>query len=269
MKAPRCTKQKSRKSSIATSKKPQGASIIPFLANFYCFFIKNYSEKLSSLTIFLKKDSCFPLNEESLRQFYQLKEAFTTAAIFSHFNASLPIIVETDASDYSLGAVLSQVTDSGKHPIAFDSCKLLPEELNYAIHDKKLLGIVWALKSWRAFLLSLSSSWEVLTNHSSLQYFMSSKVLTCQKARWAKILSKFHFSITAHPAFLATLPDELSHWDNIYPEIGEDFIRKNPMNYQKIIKQDEIQASKLFEVKVDSFSNFIDSIQKALCQDAQ
>ncbi|MBW0593146.1 hypothetical protein O181_132861 [Austropuccinia psidii MF-1] len=153
-------------------------------ANFYHCFIKNYSKKISSLTSFLKKDSRFPLNEEALRQFHQLKEAFTIAPILSHFDPSLPTIVETDASDYALGAVLSQISDSGKHPIAFDSCKLLPAELNYEIHDKELLGIVWALKHWRAFLLSLSSSFELLTNHSSLQYFMSSKILTHHQARW-------------------------------------------------------------------------------------
>ncbi|MBW0576239.1 hypothetical protein O181_115954 [Austropuccinia psidii MF-1] len=99
-------------------------------ANFYRCFIKNYSKKISSLTNFLKKDSHFPLNEEALRQFHQLKEVFTIAPILSHFNPSLPTIVESDASDYAFGAVLSQVPDSGKHPIAFDSFKLLPAELN-------------------------------------------------------------------------------------------------------------------------------------------
>ncbi|MBW0581631.1 hypothetical protein O181_121346 [Austropuccinia psidii MF-1] len=138
-------------------------------ANFYRRFIKNYSKKISSLTSFLKKDSCFPLNEEALSQFHQLKEAFTTAPVLSHFNTSLSTIVETDASSYDLGSVLSQVSDSGKHPIAFDSCKLMPAELKYEINDHELLGIVCALKRWRVFLLSLSSPFEVLTNHSSLQ----------------------------------------------------------------------------------------------------
>ncbi|MBW0545493.1 hypothetical protein O181_085208, partial [Austropuccinia psidii MF-1] len=177
--------------------------------NIYCRFIKNYSQKISSLTSFLKKDSYFPLNEEAIK---------------------------TDASDYALGAVLSQVSDSGKHPIAFDSCKCIPEELNYEINDKELFGIVWALKRWSAFLLSLSSPFEVLTNHCSLQYFMSSKVLNCCQARWAA----FHFSITYCPGHLATLPDALSRWDDVYPERGEDFISKNPVNSQQLIKQDEI-----------------------------
>ncbi|MBW0561376.1 hypothetical protein O181_101091 [Austropuccinia psidii MF-1] len=141
-------------------------------ANFYCCFIKNYSKKISSLTSFLKKDSCFPLNEEALSQFHQLKEAFTTSPILSHFNPSLPTILETVASNYALGAVLSQVSDSGKHPIAFNSCKRIPAELNYDFNDKELLVIVWALKHWRAFFLSLSSPFEALTNHSSLQKFL-------------------------------------------------------------------------------------------------
>ncbi|MBW0584832.1 hypothetical protein O181_124547 [Austropuccinia psidii MF-1] len=112
------------------------------------------------------------------------------------------------------------VSDSGIHPIAFNGRKPIPEELNYEINDKELLCIFWALKRWRAFLLSLSSPFEVLTDHSSLQYFMTSKLLTRRQAHWAEFLSKFHFSITYRPGRLATLPDALSRWDDVYPERG-------------------------------------------------
>ncbi|MBW0530245.1 hypothetical protein O181_069960, partial [Austropuccinia psidii MF-1] len=77
-------------------------------SNFYPCFIKNYSKKITALTSLLKKDSAFIFNEESLSQFQTIKEAFTTAPILPHFNCSLPTNVETDASDYALGAVLSQ-----------------------------------------------------------------------------------------------------------------------------------------------------------------
>ncbi|MBW0486783.1 hypothetical protein O181_026498 [Austropuccinia psidii MF-1] len=189
-------------------------------ANFYHCLIKNYSQKITALTSLLKKDSPFIFNEEAFSQFQITKEAFTTVPILSHFNASLPTIVETNASDHALDAVLSQVNDSGKHPIAFDSCKLLPAELNYEIHGKGILGIVWALKRWSHFLLSLSNPFQVLTDHSSLQYFMSSKVLTHCQAHWAEFLSEFLFTITYFPGMLATLPDSLSCWDDIYPERG-------------------------------------------------
>ncbi|MBW0541585.1 hypothetical protein O181_081300 [Austropuccinia psidii MF-1] len=212
-------------------------------ANFYHCFIKNYSKKITALTSLLKKDSPFIFNEEALSQFQTLREEFTTAPILAHFNPSLPTIVEDDASDYALGAVLSQVNESGKNSIAFDSHKLLPAELNYEIHDKELLGIVWALKRWRAFLLSLSNPFEVLTDHSSLQYFISSKVLTCCQAHWAEFLSEFQSTITYCPGRLATSPDALSRRDNVYPERGVDFISKNPHNFYQVIKQDGIQES--------------------------
>ncbi|MBW0594069.1 hypothetical protein O181_133784 [Austropuccinia psidii MF-1] len=98
---------------------------------------------------------------------------------------------------------------------------------------------------------------------------MSSKILTRHQAHWAEFLSEFHFSITYCPGRLATLPDALSHWDDVYPERGEDFISKNPMDYQKIIKQDEIKTLKFFAVKVEAFSNLIELIQKSLWQDSQ
>ncbi|MBW0494016.1 hypothetical protein O181_033731 [Austropuccinia psidii MF-1] len=105
-------------------------------ANFYGHFIKNDSKNISSLHSFLKKDSCFHLDDEALSQSNQLKKAITTAPILFHFDPSLPTIVATYASDYALGAVLSQFSESGKHPIAFDSCKLLPAEINYEINEK-------------------------------------------------------------------------------------------------------------------------------------
>ncbi|MBW0512850.1 hypothetical protein O181_052565 [Austropuccinia psidii MF-1] len=77
---------------------------------------------------------------------------------------------------------------------------------------------------------------------------MSSKVLTHHQARWAE----FHFSIAYRPGHLATLLDALSHWDDVYLERGEDFISKNPMNFQQLIKQDEIQPSRYFAVKYRS-----------------
>ncbi|MBW0495814.1 hypothetical protein O181_035529 [Austropuccinia psidii MF-1] len=179
-------------------------------------FFKLKAEKLPP---YCSCDNHFKL-EGLLPPFQLLKESFTTAPILSHFDTSLSTIVETDASGYALGFVLSQVNDSGKHPIAFGSRNLLSAELNYEIHDKELLGIAWALKLWENFLLSLSHSFDVLTNHSSLQYFMSSKVLTCCNSCWDEFLSAFHFSITYCPGSLATLLDAVSHRDGMYPERG-------------------------------------------------
>ncbi|MBW0587734.1 hypothetical protein O181_127449 [Austropuccinia psidii MF-1] len=96
---------------------------------------------------------------------------------------------------------------------------------------------------------------------------MSSKVLTCRQARWAEFLSEFHFTITYRPGRLATLPDALSRWDDMYPERGVDFISKNPQNFHQLIKQDGIQESRFFSIKVEVFSDLVDKIQKEVWQD--
>ncbi|MBW0489995.1 hypothetical protein O181_029710 [Austropuccinia psidii MF-1] len=180
-----------------------------------------------------------------------------------HVHPSMKKLSESLINSKRLSPLLpSFSTHHWKPPITFDNCKLLPEELTYEIHQKKLLAIFRALKCWRDFLLSLSSPFEFLTNHSSLKYFMSSKILTLCQAHWAGFLSEFHFSITYFPGPLEALPDVSSHQENASPEWGNDLIRKNGMNYQQIIKQDEIQASKLFSGKVESFSNVIELIQK-------
>ncbi|MBW0463158.1 hypothetical protein O181_002873 [Austropuccinia psidii MF-1] len=206
-----------------------------------------------SSRIIQRKSVHSPVSSRKISLFPSMRKIFVnflnSKRLSPHSNPSLPTIVETNSSDYALVSVLGQVSDSGKHPISFNSRKHIPPELNYEINDKELLGIVWALKRWRSFLLSLSSPFEVLTNHSSLQYFMSSKFLTFRQARWAEFLNEFHFSITYHHGPLATLPDALSRWDEVYQERGEDFISKNPINFNssssrmKSNLQDILQSS--------------------------
>ncbi|MBW0582857.1 hypothetical protein O181_122572 [Austropuccinia psidii MF-1] len=96
---------------------------------------------------------------------------------------------------------------------------------------------------------------------------MPSKVLTHCQACWAEFLSEFHFTITYRPGRLAPLPDALSHRDNMYPERGVDFISKNPQNFHQVIKQDGIQESRFFSIKVEIFSDLVGKIQKEVLKD--
>jgi len=74
---------------------------------------------------------------------------FTQAPILAHFDPIRPVILETDASDFAIGAVLSQRDDDNRlHPVAFHSRKFQTAEINYDIHDKELLAIVDAFEHW-------------------------------------------------------------------------------------------------------------------------
>ena len=73
-----------------------------------------------------------------------------TTPILEQWIPRSPLIVETDASDYALGAILSTTSDSDNevHPIAFHSQTFTSTELNYDVHDKELLAIFEAFKCW-------------------------------------------------------------------------------------------------------------------------
>ncbi|MBW0584900.1 hypothetical protein O181_124615, partial [Austropuccinia psidii MF-1] len=66
---------------------------------------------------------------------------------------------------------------------------------------------------------------------------------------------------------LATLADALSRQENVYPERGVDFLRKNTQNFHQVIKQDGIQESRFFSIKVEIFSDLVDKIQKEVWQE--
>ena len=110
-------------------------------ANFYHRFIEGYlrickpmtdTTKTTDPTGGIKK---FQWTKEYAAAFTELKVRFTAASILRHFDPSLPCIVETDASDFAIGAVLSQVHSKKLHPMAFYSRKMDKPEVNYDIHD--------------------------------------------------------------------------------------------------------------------------------------
>jgi len=118
-------------------------------ANFYCRFIFNYSDIVIPLTCLTWKDIPWKFNSSCRDAFNSLKKAFTSALILTHWIPDAQLIVEIDALDYALAAILSIVNeDNGVHPVVFHSCTFTVAELNYDTHDKELLAIFEAFKIW-------------------------------------------------------------------------------------------------------------------------
>ena len=119
-------------------------------ANFYWRFIHNYSEITVPLTRLTWKGLTWDFNEDCRTAFRKLKEAFTRALVLAHWKPDQQMVVETDASDYTLVAILSAYdTEGALHPITFHSHTFTGPELNYDIHDKELSAIFEAFKWWR------------------------------------------------------------------------------------------------------------------------
>ena len=116
--------------------------------NFYRQFIRHFSNLAKPLNDLLKKDQKFEWTEKCQRAFDDLKKRFTEELVLMMPDQTWPFQIETDASKYATGAVLTQLDSNGdRHPISFISKTFSPAERNYEIYDCELvLAIIQALE---------------------------------------------------------------------------------------------------------------------------
>ena len=197
------------------------------------------------LTRLTRKDAPWNFSEECRRSFNALKIAFTTAPILTHYQPDAPLVVETDASDYAVAGILSTTCPDGEiRPVAFYSRTLTAPELNYDTHDKELLAIFEAFRSWRHYLEGPAHPIDVVTDHKNLVYFSTSKVLSRRQARWSEYLSQFNLVIRFRPGRLGAKPDALTRRWDVYPKEGENgFARVNPQNLRPVFTTEQLNSS--------------------------
>jgi len=146
------------------------------LANFYRRFVEGFSKIAAPMNKLLWKDQEWEWKEEQQKAFEELKVRFTTNPILITADPEKPLRVESDASDFATGAVLSMKCKDDKwRPCAFYSKSLNDVESNYDVHDKEMMGIIRALEAWRHHLEGAKHRVEIWSDHRNLQYFMSSK----------------------------------------------------------------------------------------------
>lgn len=180
-------------------------------ANFYRRFIRDFSRIAEPLNRLLKKEQTWDWTSDQDDAFKTLKDAFSSAPVLTIFDHNRRTVVETDASDWAAGGVLSQYDDEGRlRPVAYFSSKHSAAECNYEIYDKELLAIIKSLEEWRPELYGAQEPFEIITDHKNLEYFTSTKMLNQRQARWAELLSGFNFRIIYRPGHKAVRPDALS-----------------------------------------------------------
>jgi transposase InsO family protein len=183
----------------------------------------------------------FVITPQFKMAFKCLKNAFTRAPILRHFDPELPIQLETDASDFAIGAVLSQPHEGRWHPVAFMSRKFIPAEINYEIHDKELLAIVDAFKVWRHYLQGAAHQIVIYTDHKNLEYFMTTKILNRRQARWAQELAAYNFKIVYRKGSSNGKADALSRRSEYRPEGGGS----DDENLRTVLKPEQIDLESI------------------------
>ena len=128
------------------------------------------------------------LTLDARQAFIQSKQAFTKAPIRRHFDPKYHIQIETDASGYAIGRVLSQLTSDNLgwwHSVAYYSRKMILAETWYKICDGKLLAIVKALTIRQHYLKGCKHKLLMFINHSNLCHFIKTKSLSSRQVWWA------------------------------------------------------------------------------------
>ncbi len=181
-------------------------------ANFYRRFIRNFSQLATPLTALTSPKTAFRWSSAAEAAFAKLKRRFVSAPILIAPDPTRQFVVEVDASEVGVGAVLSQraSSDDKVHPCAFFSHRLSSAERNYDIGNRELLAVKLALEEWRHWLEGSGVPFVVWTDHKNLEYIRSAKRLNSSQARWALFFGRFDFSLSYRPGSKNIKPDALS-----------------------------------------------------------
>ena len=158
------------------------------LANYYRRFIQGYSIIARPLTNLLKKDG-FHWCTEAATAFDALKFVLTSSPVLALADFGKDFVIETDASNIGIGAVLMQ----DNHPICYISRALGPRHQGLSVYEKELMAVVHAVQSWSSYLTH--RPFIIKTDQISLKYLLDQKVTTPFQHMWLTKLMGYTYEI--------------------------------------------------------------------------
>ena len=167
------------------------------LSGYYRRFIKDFSAIATPLYNLTRKESEFRWTTECQEAFDELKRRLVEEPILALPSDSGTYVLDTDASDFGLGAVLSQRQDDQEKVIAYASRTLGKPEQKYETTWKELLAIVTGLKQFRQYLLG--RHFVIRTDHAALTWLRRTAEPMPQLARWLTFIEQFDYEIEHRP----------------------------------------------------------------------
>jgi len=206
------------------------------LSGYYRRFVRDFSIIASPLYGLMKKGTYFVWTDECQEAFDELKHRLVTGPILALPENEGCFILDTDASDSGMGAVLSQQQSGVEKVIAYASRTMTNAEKKYETTRKELLAVVYGLKQFRQYLYG--RHFIIRTDHAALSWLRRTPEPMPQLARWLTFIDQFDYEVVYRPGTkhgnadgLSRRPPEEDHTDENID--GEDELLENEVRINR------------------------------------
>lgn len=178
------------------------------LVGYYRRFIKNMAKIAKPLTVMTKENRAFIWGPDQQKSFEKLRDLICTEPILQYPDFSKPFVVTTDASNFAIGAVLSQGPIGSDKPISYASRTLDAAECNLSTTEKEMLAIIWSVDYFRPYLYG--NKFTLVTDHRPLTWLYNVQKPHSKLIRWRLKLSEYQYDIVYKPGKINANADALS-----------------------------------------------------------
>ena len=164
------------------------------IINYYRKFIRNCADKSEALLKLMRKETPFCWGVTEATAFMDLKRELLAPHILFQPDFEKEFILETDASNHQIGAVLTQKFDGIEHPVVYLSRRLKNAEINYSISEKEMLAALWAMEHLHYYLYG--RKFILRTDHKALEALNTSgEVKSPRIERWQGRIQNYTFKV--------------------------------------------------------------------------
>jgi len=194
-----CRMQRSIRSLTFRCQKGQTIKAIPRPGKLFSRTYSNFAAlayPLNQLILDYDNSKTKPISwtAETVQAFEQIRKAISDCQKLYFMVDNAPTFLDTDASDYGIGAFLYQIVDGAKKPIAFLSKTLSKVQQRWSTIEKECYAIWYALRHWE-FLLR-DAFFTIRTDHRNLKYLNTN---TFKVVRWKLACStRIQLSVGRH-----------------------------------------------------------------------
>lgn len=219
------------------------------VVGWYRRFIPQFSSITAPLSDMLKKNrNKFVWNEAAAESFEAIKRILTSEPILTNPNYDQPFIIQTDASNLGVGAVLLQGFGESERVISYFSRKLSSAEQKYQTTERECLAVINAIEKFRPYIEG--ARFTVVTDHASLQWLQNLRDPAGRLGRWALRLQAHNFELVHRKGRLMVVPDALSRAvDSVdVPSFGNS----NDPWYEALLNKCQMNPEKFTQFRVEN-----------------